>query len=94
MPARALRLKGIGSGGNLARDQILYDGFLDGLEKVLVNWNGYFFEKGAELKIKYIVYEGADKGTEIIAEIDCDKITGKDTDAIRELSQSLGFPDK
>ena len=44
MPARALRLKGIGSGGNLARDQILYDGFLDGIEKVSENWNGYFFE--------------------------------------------------
>ena len=55
MPARALRLKGIGSGGNLAGDQILYDGFLDGIEKVSENWNGYFFEKGAEQKMKYIV---------------------------------------
>jgi hypothetical protein len=44
--------------------------------------------------MKYIMYEGADKGTEIIAEIDCDKITGKDADAIRELLQSLRFPDK
>lgn len=44
--------------------------------------------------MKYIAFESTDKGIEIIAEIDCDKITGKDADAIRELLQSLGFPDK